>query len=47
MLFINKSQIGFLENAMSERGYLDARQMAGAFQFLRSNDLIWSVCAVP
>jgi polyhydroxyalkanoate synthase len=27
---------------MWERGYLDARQMAGAFQLLRSNDLIWS-----
>jgi polyhydroxyalkanoate synthase len=27
---------------MAERGYLDARQMAGAFQLLRSNDLIWS-----
>ena len=27
---------------MWERGYLDSRQMAGAFQMLRSNDLIWS-----
>jgi polyhydroxyalkanoate synthase len=27
---------------MAERGYLDSRQMAGAFQLLRSNDLIWS-----
>jgi polyhydroxyalkanoate synthase len=27
---------------MWECGYLDARQMAGAFQLLRSNDLIWS-----
>jgi polyhydroxyalkanoate synthase len=25
-----------------ERGYLDTTQMAGAFQLLRSNDLIWS-----
>jgi polyhydroxyalkanoate synthase len=27
---------------MWERGYLDSHQMAGAFQLLRSNDLIWS-----
>ena len=27
---------------MWQQGYLDARQMSGAFQFLRSNDLIWS-----
>jgi poly[(R)-3-hydroxyalkanoate] polymerase subunit PhaC len=42
MLFINENQIRFLEDLMWERGYLDARQMAGAFQILRSNDLIWS-----
>ena len=30
------------ENIMWEQGYLDAKQMAGAFQLLRSNDLIWS-----
>ncbi len=27
---------------MWEQGYLDTSQMAGAFQLLRSNDLIWS-----
>ena len=27
---------------MWERGVLDTTQMAGAFQLLRSNDLIWS-----
>ena len=42
MLFINESQVAFLEDMMSERGYLDAKEMAGAFQLLRSNDLIWS-----
>jgi polyhydroxyalkanoate synthase len=42
MLFINESQIAFLEDLMWEQGYLDSSQMAGAFQMLRSNDLIWS-----
>ncbi len=42
MLFINESQLSFLEDMMWEQGFLDTRQMAGAFQLLRSNDLIWS-----
>lgn len=42
MLFTNESQITFLEDMMWEQGFLDAKQMAGAFQLLRSNDLIWS-----
>jgi polyhydroxyalkanoate synthase len=42
MLFINESQVTFLEDVMWEQGYLDTAQMAGAFQLLRSNDLIWS-----
>lgn len=41
-LFIDESQISFLENIMKENGYLDTHQMSGAFQLLRSNDLIWS-----
>jgi polyhydroxyalkanoate synthase len=42
MLFIDESQLMYLEDIMWEQGYLDIPQMAGAFQLLRSNDLVWS-----
>ncbi len=42
MLFINESELAFLEDLMWEQGFLDTKQMAGAFQLLRSNDLVWS-----
>jgi polyhydroxyalkanoate synthase len=42
MLFINESQLAFLEDMMWEQGFLDTTQMAGAFQMLRSHDLLWS-----
>lgn len=41
-LFINESQVAFLEDMMWRRGFLGAAQMAGAFQMLRTNDLLWS-----
>ena len=42
MLFTDEGQVAYIEDMMWEQGYLNTRQMAGAFQLLRSNDLIWS-----
>lgn len=41
-LFIDESQIAFLEDLMAGSGYLDGRQMAGAFALINSKDLVWS-----
>ncbi len=41
-LFISESEIAYMETLMERQGFLDAKQMVGAFQLLRSNDLIWS-----
>jgi polyhydroxyalkanoate synthase len=41
-VFVDEAQISGLEAVMNEKGYLDGRQMAGTFNMLRANDLIWS-----
>jgi polyhydroxyalkanoate synthase len=41
-LFIDESEVTLLEAQMREKGVLTAGQMSGAFQILRSSDLIWS-----
>jgi polyhydroxyalkanoate synthase subunit PhaC len=41
-LFIDEDQVAQLEQSMQDKGYLDNQQMAGAFQLMSSNDLVWS-----
>lgn len=41
-LFTDESQLALLDDMMWHQGYLDSSQMAGAFEMLRSNDLVWS-----
>ena len=41
-LFIDEDQIKGLEDKMNEAGFLDGSIMAGTFNLLRANDLIWS-----
>ncbi len=41
-LFIDESQIGFLDDITRGPGYLSGGQMAGSFQFLHSRDLVWT-----
>jgi len=40
-VFVDEEQVEALEQKMAERGYLEAGAMAGVFNMLRSNDLIW------
>jgi polyhydroxyalkanoate synthase len=40
-VFVDEEQIAAREREMSERGYLEGKKMANAFNLLRSNDLIW------
>jgi polyhydroxyalkanoate synthase len=42
LLFLDESQIAFLEDLMWEQGYLDRPQMARAFAAIRAEDLIWT-----
>lgn len=41
-LFIDHAQVDMLEAQMKQLGYLEQEQMSGAFQMLRSYDLIWA-----
>ena len=41
-VFIDEQQLVSLERRMQKRGYLEAQDMATAFNMLRANDLIWS-----
>jgi polyhydroxyalkanoate synthase subunit PhaC len=41
-VFIDEEQLTSLEERMSKKGYLEARDMHQTFNMLRANDLIWS-----
>ena len=41
-VFIDEEQVANLERKMNERGYLEGSEMAGTFNLLRANDLVWS-----
>src|SRR2546421_8183962 len=41
-VFIDEQQVENLERKMNERGYLEGSEMAGTFNLLRANDLVWS-----
>ena len=41
-LFITEDQLAFLGDMMKTQGVLEPAQMAGAFQMLQANELVWS-----
>jgi polyhydroxyalkanoate synthase subunit PhaC len=41
-VFIDEEQVANLERKMNQRGYLEGAEMAGTFNLLRANDLVWS-----
>jgi polyhydroxyalkanoate synthase subunit PhaC len=41
-IFVDDEQLKSVEEKMSAKGYLEGSQMAGAFNMLRPNELIWS-----
>ncbi len=41
-LFVDESQVGYLDEITRGQGYLTGEQMAGSFQFLHSRDLVWT-----
>lgn len=41
-VFLDESTVDSLEKRMNKKGFLDGSDMAGTFNMLRANDLIWS-----
>ncbi|WP_415033065.1 PHA/PHB synthase family protein [Azonexus sp.] len=41
-VFLDEGAVSGLEKKMAERGFLEGSEMAGTFNMLRANDLIWS-----
>ena len=41
-IFLDEGAVEGLEKRMAERGFLEGSEMAGTFNMLRANDLIWS-----
>ena len=42
LVYVDEEQIKWIEDRMSDKGYLSGSRMQDAFNLLRSNDLIWS-----